>query len=211
MTDLLHASGLTKTFLAPGDRRIPVLRGVDLTIEPGRHLSIRGESGSGKSTLLNLLAALETPTEGTLDWQGERVQAQPQRWQARRRGEFLGFVFQAYYLVPELNALENVLLARRLIGPVRGEHRMRAEELLKELGLGERLDYSPNKLSGGERQRVAVARALLNRPALLLADEPTGNLDEQTAERVMRELTEIAQAEGATLLLVTHSPKFANQ
>lgn len=208
MTPLLAADALTKSFAAPGDRTLSVLRGVDLIVESGHNVSIRGESGSGKSTLLNLLAGLEALSSGSLAWKGQVV-GDPTPALARRRAGFIGFVFQAYYLVPELNALENVLLARRIVGPVRTEDRERAMDLLGHLGLSERWRHLSNQLSGGERQRVAVARALLNRPPLLLADEPTGNLDEQTAERVMDELTGIAEHENATLVLVTHSAKFA--
>lgn len=205
---LLRAQGLSKIFESP-QGPIRVLEGASLSIHAAQSLSIRGESGAGKTTLLYLLSALELPDSGTLLWRGVNALEQTSDWRARQRASFLGFIFQAYHLIPELNAVENVLMARRLLGKVRSEDRERAAGLLEQLGLKERMRQLPNKLSGGERQRVAVARALMNRPALILADEPTGNLDERTGEIVMEQLLSLCSREGASLVLVTHNPAFA--
>lgn len=205
---LLRGEGLSKVFASP-QGPIPVLEGASLEVFPAQSLSIRGESGAGKTTLLYLLSALESPEAGKLYWRGVNALEKPADWRARQRATFLGFIFQAYYLIPELNAVENVLMARRLVGKVRSEDKERAAGLLEHLGLGARLRQLPTKLSGGERQRVAVARALMNRPELILADEPTGNLDERTGEIVMEELLGLCAQEGASLVLVTHNPAFA--
>lgn len=201
---VLEAHGMKKGFPA-GARRIEVLQGVDLALEAGASLSIRGESGCGKTTLLNLLAGLERPDEGSLAWQGEDVSSLGNRALARRRARFCGMVFQSYFLIPELTALENILLVARIGRAPLGEARPRAERLLQRVGLSDRGDSLPTQLSGGERQRVAVARALMNRPAVLFADEPTGNLDERTSEEVLELLLEVTQTEGASLVLVTHN------
>ena len=206
----LEAEGLTKSF-PYGDDRIEVLRGTDLRLFAGRSVSIRGESGCGKTTLLNLLARLDTADSGKLHWSGESHDPtlSPGARDAARRASFLGVVYQAYYLVPELNALENVLLAGRLAGALNGETKQRARELLNRVGVSNRELQLPQKLSGGERQRVAIARALLNRPRVILADEPTGNLDEHTAGEVMELLLEACREEEASLVLVTHNPTYA--
>lgn len=207
---VLHSQGLVKAFKGP-EGIVRVLNEVDLSVREGESVSVRGESGAGKTTLLYLISALETPDRGELLWQGEHVFKRSATWRARRRAEFLGFVFQAYYLIPELNALENVLIARRLLGRIRREDRQRAEELLERVGLAERMQHNSGQLSGGECQRVALARALFNRPALLLADEPTGNLDEHTGEEVMALLLGLCRNEKTALVLVTHNPEFASQ
>jgi len=207
---VLHSQGLAKAFKGP-EGIVRVLNEVDLSVREGESVSVRGESGAGKTTLLYLISALETPDRGELLWQGESVFKHSATWRARRRAEFLGFVFQAYYLIPELNALENVLIARRLLGRIRREDRQRAEELLERVGLAERMQHNSGQLSGGECQRVALARALFNRPALLLADEPTGNLDEHTGEEVMALLLGLCRNEKTALVLVTHNPEFASQ
>ena len=199
---ILSASGLTKTFLS-GDRRIDVLRGVNLEIIAGESVSIRGESGSGKSTLLHLLAGLDTADAGTLTWDGSPDTG------AKRRAAFLGIVFQSFYLIPELDALQNVLMARRIVGSVGPAEKARAKELLTRVGLAERMDHLPTQLSGGERQRVAVARALMNSPRLILADEPTGNLDEHTGSAVIELLLGLCRETGTTLVLVTHNVEHA--
>lgn len=205
---LLAARGLSKTFETPAGP-VRVLDQADVSLRAGQSLAIRGESGAGKTTLLYLLSALELPDAGEVFWAGENALARSADWRARRRGALMGFVFQAYYLVPELSALENVLLARRLLGPVREKDRRRAVGLLGRVGLSARANQVPAKLSGGERQRVAVARALMNQPPLILADEPTGNLDERTGEHIMRLLLDLCAEESAALLLVTHNPAFA--
>ena len=193
----LRARGLAKTFLS-GDRRIDVLRGVDLDVAAGETVSIRGESGSGKSTLLNLLAGLDTPDAGTLAWAAGPAET-------GRRARFLGMVFQSFYLIPELDAWQNVLMARRICGRVGQPDRARARDLLARVGLAERMTHLPSQLSGGERQRVAVARALMNSPQLLLADEPTGNLDERTGDAVIDLLLTLSAETNTALVLVTHS------
>jgi len=199
---ILSASGLVKTFRS-GDRRIEVLRGVDLEIAPGESISIRGESGSGKSTLLHLLAGLDVPDAGALAWEGVADTG------AKRRAAFLGIVFQSFYLIPELDVLQNVLMARRILGAPGAADRARAADLLKRVGLAERMEHLPAQLSGGERQRVAVARALMNSPRLILADEPTGNLDEQTGAAVIELLLGLCRETGTTLVLVTHNAEHA--
>jgi ABC-type lipoprotein export system ATPase subunit len=207
-TERLRASNLKKTYRS-GEREIEVLTGVGLTLGQEDSLSIRGESGSGKSTLLNLLAGIEVPDDGEVLWEGVSLRGQSGSALATRRASFLGFVFQAYYLVPELTALDNVLLAARIAGKPLKPSRERALHLMERVGLKDRLQSRPEQLSGGERQRAAIARALMNQPAVLLADEPTGNLDERTAGRVMELLLETSGAEGASLILVTHHPAFA--
>jgi lipoprotein-releasing system ATP-binding protein len=200
----LNAQHLTKTFFA-GEQEIAVLRGVDLALKAGESISIRGESGSGKTTLLNLIAGLERPDGGTIEWQGATINDLSNRVLAAKRRTYCGMVFQSYFLIPELNALENVLLTARVAGvPVRSA-RERAEDLLRQVGLSHRLRSLPTQLSGGERQRVAVARALMNQPAVLFADEPTGNLDEQTSDEIMDLLLEVTEGRGTCLVLVTHN------
>jgi putative ABC transport system ATP-binding protein/lipoprotein-releasing system ATP-binding protein len=201
---ILTARGVRKTFMS-GDRRLEVLAGVDLDVAAGESVSIRGESGSGKSTLLQLLAGLDAPDAGTLAWAGESDTG------TARRGRFLGIVFQSFYLIPELNARENVLMARRILGPIDAAARKRADDLLAKVGLAERAKHLSSQLSGGERQRVAVARALLNSPRLILADEPTGNLDERTAANVFELMLELNRAEQTSLVLVTHDRGLARR
>lgn len=205
---ILEASALGKQF--PGaDNAISVLNGVDFALRLGESVSIRGESGSGKSTLLNVLSGLERADAGQLFWQGKDVSKYSLSKLAAARTRYMGFVFQAYYLAPELNALENVLLGARIAGRVDRRVRERAEALLVRVGLKDRIRHSSSKMSGGERQRVAVARALINDPPLVLADEPTGNLDESTGLAVMDLLLEIAGESKKSLVLVTHNPDFA--
>jgi predicted ABC-type transport system involved in lysophospholipase L1 biosynthesis ATPase subunit len=199
---VLSARALRKSYLS-GDTRLEVLRGVDLDIAPGESVSIRGESGSGKSTLLNLLAGLDSPDSGSVAWAGLADTG------ADRRAAFLGMVFQSFYLVPELDALANVLLARRILGRLDSAARGRARELLAQVGLAERAHHLPAHLSGGERQRVALARALMNSPRLLLADEPTGNLDERTGNAVIELLLGLCASANAALVLVTHNAAHA--
>ena len=205
---VLRATGLRKHYRS-GDAMLEVLRGVALEVAAGESVSIRGESGSGKSTLLNLLAGLDMPDAGELFW-GPGATAQLSDGElTARRGRFLGMVFQAYYLIPEIDALANVLMAARLVGPVGAAERARATALLARVGLADRTHHVPAHLSGGERQRVAVARALMNHPAVLLADEPTGNLDERTGDEVIRLLLEVCAEERTALVLVTHNPAHA--
>ncbi len=205
---VLAARELTKTYPS-GDQTLGVLSGVTLDIAAGESVSIRGESGSGKSTLLNLLAGLDRPDAGELYWAGEAAHQLSLGELTARRGRFLGMVFQAYYLIPEIDALANVVMAARLVGGIGAAQRERAAALLRRVGLGERGHHLPSQLSGGERQRVAVARSLMNRPQVLLADEPTGNLDERTGDEVIDLLLEVCAEERAALVLVTHNPAHA--
>ncbi len=198
---VLRGVGLKKSYLS-GDRRIEVLGGVDLAVMAGESVCIRGESGSGKSTLLNLLAGLDAPDEGLVEWEGTKATAD-------RRARHLGMVFQSFYLIPELDALQNVLMAARMLGVPGAAERKRAAELLARVGLAERTSHLPNQLSGGERQRVAVARALMNAPRLVLADEPTGNLDERTGDAVVDLLLGVCRETGTALVLVTHNAAHA--
>ncbi len=202
MSDVvLSAVGVRKSYPS-GDRRIEVLCGVDLRVAAGESVSIRGESGSGKSTLLNLLSGLDAPDAGEIRWDGSAPSA-------GTRARYLGMVFQSFYLIPELDAWQNVLMAGRMLGSPGADSRARARDLLERVGLGDRASHLPAQLSGGERQRVAVARALMNSPRLLLADEPTGNLDERTGEAVIDLLLGLSRETGTALVLVTHNPAHA--
>jgi len=194
---VLSAHDVRKTYLS-GDRRIEVLRGVNLEVHRGESISIRGESGSGKSTLLHLLAGLDAPDAGTVSWAGAGAGGE-------RRADFLGMVFQSFYLIPELDALQNVLMAARIRRAPGAAERQRAHDLLARVGLAERAAHLPMQLSGGERQRVAVARALMNSPKLVLADEPTGNLDEHTGDSMIEMLLTLCRETGTALVLVTHN------
>ncbi len=203
MSDLILSARAVRKSFPSGDARLEILRGVDLSVAPGESVSIVGESGSGKSTLLNLLAGLDSPDSGEISWRGcERIDH-------AARARFLGFVFQSFHLIPELDARENVLMAARIRGKLDASIHARADELLARVGLSERRRHLPAKLSGGERQRVAVARALLNRPQLILADEPTGNLDEHTGESVVDLLLSLCAETQISLVLVTHNATHA--
>lgn len=203
---VLRGENLAKNFMS-GGVEIPVLRDVSLSVYSGKSVSIRGESGCGKTTLLNILSRMETPDAGRLWWMDRQVEKTRASSLAPYRGRFMGMVFQAYYLVPELNAIENVLLAPKVAGIKPDKDR--ATSLMERVGLKERMKASPMTLSGGERQRVAVARALMNHPNVMLADEPTGNLDEHSGGVVMDMLMAICAEEGASLVLVTHNKTFA--
>lgn len=205
---VIESREIVKTF--PNGREvIQVLDGVDFKLERGKTASIRGESGSGKTTFLNIISGLEAVDSGQLFWDGNRVDLRSSGELAAVRSSQIGFIFQAYYLLPELNLWENVLLAARLRGKPEPRERDRAEYLLRRVGLAERFKFSVEKLSGGERQRAALARALMNRPRLILADEPTGNLDETTGDSMIELLLEMVREEGASLILVTHNMKHA--
>ena len=204
---IIEVRRLTKT-LRSGSTSLEILKGIDLTVPTRQFAVIMGPSGSGKSTLLGLLAGLDTPTSGTVSIDGEEISRYSEDALARIRAAKLGFVFQSYQLIPTLTALENVLLPHELHASDDG--RPRAESLLAAVGLAERFHHYPVQLSGGEQQRVALARAFMLRPPVILADEPTGNLDSATGARVMDLLLELNRREGATLVLVTHDPSLAN-
>ncbi len=205
---LLEVRSLTKSF-ATGEGRVDVLRGIDLALAPGERLAILGQSGVGKSTLLHILGTLDHPSSGQVLFRGEDVFAREPLELARLRNASLGFVFQFHHLLPEFSALENVMMPGLLAGRSRSEAEGRAAVILEEVGLSHRLGHRVGKLSGGERQRVAVARALVLDPELVLADEPTGNLDPETGERVAELLLDLNQRRGTALVVVTHSESLA--
>lgn len=203
MSELLVAHDLWKSY-SSGEERLVVLKGVELVIREGDFVGIVGPSGSGKSTLLNLLGALDLPDRGEVIFRGKRVYALDDGALSRFRRTHLGFIFQFHNLLVDFTVLENVMIPALMAGLPVGEAERQAKELLDRLGLGRRLDHFPDQLSGGERQRVAVARALINRPAILLADEPSGNLDRENETRLFRLFQELNR-EGTTLLVVTHN------
>lgn len=207
---VLALRSIRKGFDIPG-RRIEVLRGLDLEVTASRSVSLRGASGSGKSTLLNIASGLETPDSGEVRVDGQDLFSLPPRERSRIRATRIGFVFQSHHLIPEMNVLENVLFPARIGKQMNARIREHAIELLDRVGLADRVAQRTDLLSGGERQRVAVARALLLSPAILLADEPTGNLDERTGERVMNLFLSLVRETNTALLLVTHNPIFAAQ
>ena len=204
----LRLAGVQRRF-RQGDAWLEVLRGVDLALVPGQVMALVGPSGSGKSTLLQVAGLLEHPDGGEIYIAGEACGRLPDPQRTRIRREHLGFVYQFHHLLPEFSALENVMLPQMLAGTPRSRARKRARELLGALGLAEREDHRPARLSGGEQQRVAIARAMANRPAVLLADEPTGNLDEETARKVFEALVAAARGTAAALLIATHNPELA--
>ncbi|GAB4265993.1 MAG: ABC transporter ATP-binding protein [Deferrisomatales bacterium] len=206
---LVESRQVGKSFLQGGGRRLEVLKGIDLQVEEGECLAIVGPSGAGKSTLLHILGALDRPTRGQVLFRGEDVFRRPDPDMARFRNRYVGFVFQFHHLLPEFTALENAAMPARVAGMGRQEAEARARRLLEEVGLGDRLSHRPGELSGGEQQRVALARALVLDPQLLLADEPTGNLDHKTGEAIHRLLVEWNRRTGVTLVVVTHNRDLA--
>jgi lipoprotein-releasing system ATP-binding protein len=210
---VLAAEGLHKGYRM-GAAELQVLRGASVDLAPGEVVALRGASGSGKSTLLHLLGLLDRPDRGEVRVDGRPTRALGQAARARLRAARVGFVFQQFHLLPELSALENVLVPRRLACGLswfgrRGAERQAASALLERVGLGGRLGHRPHQLSGGEQQRVAIARALIGDPAVLLADEPTGNLDRHSGEEVLALLLELARGREAAVLLATHDPEGA--
>ncbi|MEX0593919.1 MAG: ABC transporter ATP-binding protein [Balneolaceae bacterium] len=193
-----------------GEGRLIILNGVRLRLNPAERVAIVGPSGSGKSTLLHLLGGLDRPDSGSIKWSGEEMTGWSSDRLARERNRHIGFVFQFHHLLPEFTALENVLMPSLIAGDSDSVARERARYLLERLGLAERLDHRPSQLSGGEQQRVAMARALMNRPRLLLADEPTGNLDKRHSDLILQQLDELREEEGVSMLLITHDMELAS-
>ena len=208
---MIAVQGLRKS-IRNGSRTVDILRGLDFEIPAGQFAAIMGSSGSGKSTLLGLLAGLDTPSQGNVSLNGTGISYLPEDKLAQVRGRTIGFVFQSYQLIPTLTALENVLLPHELNADPKDarEGLPRARQLLTSVGLGDRMDHYPVQLSGGEQQRVALARAFILRPPIVLADEPTGNLDTTNGAHVLELLLNLNRTEGTTLVLVTHDPMLAD-
>ncbi|ELZ8932973.1 ABC transporter ATP-binding protein [Cronobacter dublinensis] len=206
--NILEVHHLNKS-VGQGEHALSILTGVELVVKPGQSIALVGESGSGKSTLLAILAGLDDGTDGEVRLLDEPLHQMDEEARARLRARDVGFVFQSFMLIPTLNALENVELPAMLRGESGKASRQQAQALLEQLGLGKRLDHLPAQLSGGEQQRVALARAFSGRPAVLFADEPTGNLDRHTGDRIADLLFSLNRDSGTTLILVTHDPALA--
>ena len=207
-TPMIAVKELRKS-IRNGPRTVDILKGLDFTVPKGQFAAIMGSSGSGKSTLLGLLAGLDTPSAGSVRLNGTEISYLPEDKLAQVRGKTIGFVFQSYQLIPTLTALENVLLPHELNADAKENGHARARNLLESVGLGDRMDHYPVQLSGGEQQRVALARAFILRPPIVLADEPTGNLDTTNGAHVLELLLNLNRTEGTTLVLVTHDPVLA--
>ncbi|MDR9458282.1 MAG: ABC transporter ATP-binding protein [Salegentibacter sp.] len=207
MSKVIEIRNITRDFPL-GSEIVKVLKGIDLDIDRGEYVALMGPSGSGKSTLMNLLGCLDTPTSGSYILNGEDVSKMSDDELAEIRNKEIGFVFQTFNLLPRTTALDNVALPMVYAGYSKSERRARAEEVLTNVGLADRMDHKPNQLSGGQRQRVAVGRALINNPSIILADEPTGNLDSVTSVEIMKLLDKI-HADGNTVIVVTHEEEIA--
>jgi len=207
---VLAITGLRRSF-TQGNATIDVLRGIDLAVAPGEIVALLGPSGSGKSTMLQAIGLLEGGFEGSIRIDGEEAARLDENGRTRLRRDRLGFVYQFHHLLPDFTAIENVVLPQLIFGTEPDPARSRAESLLGALGLGQRFDHRPSQLSGGEQQRVAVARALANGPALVLADEPTGNLDEATADVVLAEFLRLVRDQGSAALVATHNERLAQK
>jgi len=208
--NLIKLTEITKDYVLSEDLVINVLKGVNLEIKNGDFTAITGKSGSGKSTLMNILGLLDTPTTGKYILNGTDVSDMEEDELARIRNKEIGFIFQSFNLLPRLNALENVILPSIYAGMKEEERKKRAKEILESVGLGEKINNRPNQLSGGQQQRVAIARSLMNNPNLILADEPTGNLDTKSGNDVMDILKNLNK-DGKTIVLITHESDIANQ
>lgn len=208
MSLVIKIRNITRDFPL-GSETVKVLKGIDLDIERGEYVALMGPSGSGKSTLMNLLGCLDTPTSGSYELNGKDVSSMSDDELAEIRNKEIGFVFQTFNLLPRTTALENVALPMIYAGASKAARTERAKEVLSNVGLADRMDHKPNQLSGGQRQRVAVGRALVNRPSIILADEPTGNLDSKTSVEIMNLFNEIHKA-GNTVILVTHEEDIAD-
>ncbi len=210
---VLRGVNIHKSFLLDrkANTELPVLRGIDVTVMPGEIVTIVGASGSGKSTLLHILGGLDAPTAGDVWWGEENVGNMTDEVRSRLRGKEIGFVFQFHHLLPEFSALENVMIPLLIQKRPMREATARAKELLGSVGLIERSEHKPSELSGGEQQRVAVARALANHPRIVLADEPSGNLDSVSSENLLALITELNRTEGYTFVIVTHNESFAGR
>jgi len=207
---VLQATSLSKSY-HDGDNELQILQSVEMHLNAGEQVAIVGSSGSGKSTLLNMLSGLDTPTEGTVAVAGEDLFALSENRRAALRNSKLGFVYQFHHLLPEFSALENVAMPLLMNRTPMKQVQARAKQILAEVGLAERLTHKPGQLSGGERQRVAIARALINDPACVLMDEPTGNLDQQTAQGVQDLMTRLNEQRGTAFLVVTHDLELADR
>lgn len=207
MSSVIKIRNITRDFHL-GQEIVKVLKGIDLDIERGEYVAFMGPSGSGKSTLMNLLGCLDTPTSGQYVLNGKDVSKMSDDELAEIRNKEIGFVFQTFNLLPRTTALENVALPMIYAGASKSERKIRAEKVLEDVGLADRMDHKPNQLSGGQRQRVAVGRALVNHPSIILADEPTGNLDSKTSVEIMNLFDEI-HSKGNTVILVTHEEDIA--
>ena len=205
---LIDLKNIVKSY-KNGDQELQVLKGVDLKVYDGEFLAIMGPSGSGKSTLMNIIGLLDRPTSGDYALNGKQVEELKEKELAKVRNEEIGFVFQQFFLLSKLNALQNVELPRIYSGVGAGKRRQLAKQFLEKVELGNRMQHLPSELSGGQKQRVAIARALVNNPSIILADEPTGALDTKTSEQIMQLLTELNQ-EGKTIVMVTHEPEVAD-
>ncbi|MBU2865274.1 ABC transporter ATP-binding protein [Reinekea forsetii] len=206
---VLSCQSVSRSFKL-GHESIDVLKNISFDISAGEMASIVGTSGSGKTTLLNLLAGLDEPSQGEVLMAGENLANLSDKAKAKARNKHMGFVFQFHHLLPEFSALDNVLMPCRIVGKVSAESRQYAEHLLSSVGLGDRMRHRPGELSGGERQRVAIARALINKPAVVLMDEPTGNLDEDSSEQAQQLIESLNEQFNSSFVIVTHNQDWAN-
>ncbi len=211
MTAIIEIENLCRSFIDGSGNELNVLKDVNASFEENQTISIVGTSGSGKSTLLNLLGGLDHPTSGTIRYKGEDINRFDSNKLAEWRNDNIGFVFQSHHLLPDFNALENTMLPGMIAGKSKQECEKLAKSLLDQVGLSERITHKPSQLSGGEQQRVAIARSLLNNPKIILADEPTGNLDSQTGIKIGAVLNEVCDNQKATLILVTHNLQLASE